>query len=70
MHGVGSPGGAFKFTENALVECLERLPRWSQMVYGDTVGRRVVFRTGDEPVNALQILDRYYAQDSNGANNG
>lgn len=69
MHGVGSPGGAFKFTENALLERLESLPQWSQMSYDDTAGRRVVFRSEDQPVNTLQILSNYYTQDSDGADN-
>jgi len=58
LHGIGSPGGAFKLSENALVERLERLPEWAHLTYDDTAGRRLVLRrdslTGFDPLTILQ----------------
>ena len=70
MHEIGSPGGAFKLTENALVERLESLPDWCQMSYGDTAGQRVVFRLKQKTIDALQILKIYYNQEYNGVDDG
>ena len=44
LRGPGSPGAAFKLSENALVERLEGLPDWSRLEYDDTAGLRVVLR--------------------------
>lgn len=60
MHAIGSPGGVFKLTENALVERLETLPELAQLNYSETAGRRGVFRLGTEKTNAIEILKSYY----------
>ena len=62
MHSMGSPGGVFKLTENALIERLERLPQWSRIAYGDTAGRRVIYRLGNIDVDTIEILRRYYGK--------
>lgn len=63
LHGIGSPGGAFKLGENALAERLERLPEWAHLTYDDTAGRRLVLRrdspTGSDP---LTILQQHYSR--------
>lgn len=61
MHAPGSPGGAFKLSENALVERLERLPRWSHLSYGDTAGQRMILRPEQGPLVPMKVLDRFYA---------
>lgn len=62
LHGAGSPGAAFKLSENALALRLERLPRWTGFSFDDTAGVRVVLRTGtgwsDEDL--LSSLRNYY----------
>jgi hypothetical protein len=59
-HALGSPGGAFKLSENALVERLEELPSWSKLSFGDTGGRRQVYRSYENSEEVLQVLERYY----------
>lgn len=61
LHGAGSPGGAFKLSENTLVERLERLSEWMDLTYDDTAGMRIVFRqdTADD-FEPMAALDRYY----------
>lgn len=63
LHGEGSPGAAFKLSENALVERLERLPSWSQLIYGETAGMRTVLRVGEQPVDLMSVLKRHYSKD-------
>ena len=60
LHGPGSPGGAFKLSENALAERLERLPAWTGLTFTDTAGTRNVLRTGAEDFDPLEALGRYY----------
>ena len=61
LHGAGSPGGAFKLSENALVERLECLPSWTGFVYDDTAGMRVLLRHDSAgELDPLAILARYY----------
>jgi len=65
LHGAGSPGMAFKLAENALVEYIERLPRWSGLTYDDTAGMRLVLRhKSQNDLEAFSILRRYYDQTS------
>jgi hypothetical protein len=45
LHGPGSPGGAFKLSENALAERLERLLDWTGLTLSDTAGTRNVLLT-------------------------
>jgi hypothetical protein len=66
LHAVGSPGGAFKFTENALAERLERLPNWCRLSYGDTAGRRMIVLTGENMINLMQVLSHYYDKGTKG----
>lgn len=64
MYGPGSPGAAFKLTENAFIERLERLPEWTGLRFDETAGRRMLIRAHDRSagmsVSALSILRRYY----------
>jgi hypothetical protein len=61
QHGAGSPGAAFKLSEDALAERLERLPRWTGLVFDDSAGMRQVLRRRSSPArDLLEILDRYY----------
>jgi hypothetical protein len=61
LYGQGSPGGAFKLSENALVERLETLPRWTHLTFSDTAGRRQVLRHGTNTrMDRLAILRRHY----------
>ena len=64
LYGAGSPGGAFRLSENALAERLERLPAWTGFGYDDTAGLRVVLRRDlnpDEQLQPMCVLERYYA---------
>lgn len=65
--GPGSPGSAFKLSENALAERLETLPSWTGLNYDETAGTRVVIRTesdGTKEQSApMAALRRYYGTD-------
>jgi len=66
LYGAGSPGGAFRLSENALAERLERLPTWTGFSYDDTAGLRVVLRRDldpDEQLEPMRVLERYYTED-------
>lgn len=61
LHGEGSPGAAFKLSENALVERLEGLPPWSQLEYDDTAGLRLILRHELQvEIDGFTLLDHYY----------
>ena len=61
MYGVGSPGAAFKLSENALATELERLPAWSGLRFDDTAGVRVLLRTVvPDDFERLTLLRRHY----------
>ena len=64
LYSPGSPGAAFKLTENALVERLERLPEWTGLRFDETAGRRLLLRTnntsGEGVDSSLTILRTYY----------
>jgi hypothetical protein len=64
LYGPGSPGSAFKLTENALAERLESLPSWSGIGFDDTSGMRTLLRQDAdvEQVDNLpmSVLERYY----------
>lgn len=62
LHGKGSPGAAFKLSENALAERLERLPEASGMRFDDTAGMRQLLRTSHQVARALDVLEGYYAR--------
>ncbi len=63
LHGPGSPGGAFKLSENALVERLEHLPGWTRLTYDDTAGMRQVLRRGARSDwDPLAVLSRHYGR--------
>jgi hypothetical protein len=65
LHGSGSPGAAFKLSENALAERLEALPPWSHLTYDDTAGMRLVLRAAEaESPAPFQVLARFYRDDS------
>jgi hypothetical protein len=64
LHGPGSPGGAFKLSENALAERLERLPEWTGLTFDDTAGMRNVLRTSaGAEFDPLRALARYYGSE-------
>ena len=66
LYGTGAPGGAFRLSENALAERLERLPAWAGLGYDDTAGLRVVLRRGsdlDEDLDPMRALALYYEED-------
>ena len=44
---VHGPGVAFKLTENALYDRLQRLPDYTGLSYDDTAGIRIVIRKQD-----------------------
>jgi hypothetical protein len=61
LHGLGGLGGAFKLSENALAERLERMPEWTGITYDDTAGMRVLLRqdVGDR-FDPMVALAHYY----------
>src|SRR5829696_3128649 len=63
LHGPGSPGSAFKLSENALAERLERLPKWAGLTLSDTAGTRNVLRTEVDDFDPLEALGRYYVSE-------
>lgn len=62
LHGKGSPGMAFKLTENALAERLERLAPEFGIRFDDTAGMRQLLRTADALPEKDKILAHYYKQ--------
>lgn len=56
----GSPGAAFKLSENALASLLEALPSWTGLRFDETAGIRQVLRAGSRPLDRLDVLRRYY----------
>jgi hypothetical protein len=65
MYGAGSPGAAFRLSDNALAERLERLPTWEGLSYDDTAGLRIVLRrkhNSDGELNPTRALERYYGR--------
>lgn len=60
LHGRGSPGAAFKLSENALVERLEALPIWTSMRFDDTAGMRQLLRQTGGAFDPMTALERYY----------
>lgn len=60
LHGRGSPGAAFKLSENVLVERLERLPTWTKMRFDDTAGMRQLLRQSGERFEPMTALEHYY----------
>jgi hypothetical protein len=65
MYGAGSPGAAFRLSDNALAERLERLPTWVGLSYDDTAGLRIVLRrnrNSDGELDPTRALERYYGR--------
>lgn len=64
LYDYGSPGGAFKLTENSLVERLEKLPAWAGIRFDETAGRRMLIRLDENSKETIRsplgILQRYY----------
>lgn len=65
LYSAGSPGAAFKLSENALAERLERLHELTSLSYDDTAGMRLVLRpqsAGEENLaaEASGVLREYY----------
>lgn len=57
----GSPGAAFKLSENGLSERLERLPQWTNLMYDDTSGMRTLVRIGEKEIEPLAALEQYFS---------
>lgn len=58
-HGLGSPGQAFKLSENALVERLERLPE--PLSFDETAGLRLILTTTPiQELNPMDFLEKFY----------
>ncbi|MDQ3399358.1 MAG: DUF4007 family protein [Deinococcota bacterium] len=66
LHGKGSPGAAFKLSENALVERLERLPPWTGIRFDDTAGMRQLLKQPSVTTLPLDALERYYVPEKRG----
>lgn len=61
LHGPGSPGAAFKLSDNALALRLEALPPSAGLIFDETAGVRVLLRHGDaDPADMLRLLERHY----------
>ena len=60
LHGRGSPGAAFKLSENALADRLERLPDWTGLRFDDTAGMRQLLRSSPLLMEPLEVLECYY----------
>jgi len=59
--GAGSPGAAFKLTEDDFCERLEKLPGWMGMSFDETVGMRQVFLKKEiNSIDPLRALKKYY----------
>lgn len=60
LYGFCSPGVAFKFDENSLVERLEGLEIFTagDLLYADTAGLKQLYRRNDR--SGLEYLDRHY----------
>lgn len=73
LYGGGSPGAAFKLSENAVAAYLEDLPEWCHLSYDETAGRRLLTRRnhnakGRLPQDSylLSILASYYKMEMRG----
>ena len=71
LYAPGSPGAAFKLSENALAERLERVHELTSLSYDDTAGMRLVLRPRsgremDLTAEAFSVLCGYY-EDAGGA---
>jgi hypothetical protein len=67
---AGSPGAAFKLSDNALAERLEILPDWIGLIYDETAGTRVLLKSPEADklaANPMVLLERYYSQSRNQA---
>ena len=64
LHGRGSPGAAFKLSENALVDLLERLPKWTDLSFDDTAGMRQLLHSASKMMTPLEVLERYYTSNT------
>lgn len=65
MYAAGSPGAAFRLSDNALAERLERLPKWAGLSYDDTAGLRIVLRrkrNSDGDLDPTRALEHYYGR--------
>ncbi len=61
LYGPGSPGGAFKLSESALAERLERLPHSLGLRYDETAGMRSLLGSAQGTDGLRQsILESYY----------
>lgn len=60
LYGIGSPGAAFKFDENSLVERLERLETFTEgdLFYADTAGLKQLYRRKARP--SLNYLEMHF----------
>ena len=59
--GPGSPGAAFKLSEDDFCERLERLPVWLGMTFDETAGlRQVLLKKDFKAEAAFTVLEKYY----------
>lgn len=63
LYNWGSPGAAFKLTENGLVQRLEQLPSWTGIAYDDTAGMKSVIRTSNSLVKPSTALKYHFGLD-------
>lgn len=61
LYDPGSPGGAFKLNDKALVPMLEQLPKEAGMRYDETAGLRQLTREKKGAVRPFDLLQNYYA---------
>lgn len=63
LYGPGSPGGAFKLTENALAELLDQIPQNCNLHFDETAGMRNLYGNPDvSSESLLQLLEQYYTK--------
>ncbi len=65
MYAEGSPGSAFKLSENALSERISNLPEWFGIRIDETAGMRVLLRADKTPA-AIDILEKYFLEGRKG----
>lgn len=67
-YGEGSPGITFKLDEESVLEYLDTLSACTggALRFEDTVLARQVIRDADAPLNAMELLQSYYARQSGG----
>jgi len=61
LHGEASPGAAFRLSESALSDLLERLPSESGVSFDETAGlRQLLLKRAVERLDPMAILEKHY----------